>query len=138
VPTGADASEVVAWYDFSALPGAGSNAVFSGHVTWNGRAVFWALDELQPGDTISVISEDGVEYTYEVFDNFPVDPSDPASLKVMKPTPTDTITVITCGGTWIPDPSEQFGGNYTTRTIVQAKLVDSTVDVPSPGTANEF
>ncbi len=137
VPTGADATEVVAWYDFSALPGAGSNAVFSGHVTWNGRAVFWALDQLQPGETISVTSEDGKEYTYEVFDNFPVDASDPASLKVMAPTETDTITIITCGGTWIPDPSEEFGGSYPDRTIVQAKLVESSLAAPVPSAISD-
>ena len=66
-----------------------------------------------------------------MFANFDVDPLDPESLKVMAPTPTDTITLITCGGTWIPDPSARFGGDYTTRTIVQAKLVDSNLAVPS-------
>ena len=116
--------EDVAWYNFSTLPGAGSNAVFAGHVAWfSPNAVFEDLEDVQLGDTVRLVSEDGIEYTYEVFDNFPVDPSDPASLRVMKPTPTDTITLITCGGTWIPDPSEQFGGLYTDRTIVQAKLV---------------
>ncbi len=30
------------------------------------------LKELKPGDTISLISEDGREYTYAVFANFPV------------------------------------------------------------------
>jgi len=40
VPLGSDAAEVIAWYNFSAKPGTGSNAVFAGHVTWNGRAMF--------------------------------------------------------------------------------------------------
>ena len=93
--------------------------------------VFGDLEELEPGDTVHLISDEGREYTYEVFANFAVDPDDPASLKVMAPTPTDTITLITCGGTWIPDPSARFGGDYTTRTIVKAKLVDSNLAVPS-------
>ena len=132
VPTGADAAQVVAWYDFSHLPGSGSNAVFSGHVTWGGHAVFWALDELQPRETIKVKAEDGREYTYEVFANFRVDPSDPASLKVMADTSTDIITLITCGGSWIPDPSAQLGGDYTERTIVQGKLVAESLTAPVP------
>ncbi len=138
VPTAADAAEVVAWYDFSTRPGEGSNAVFAGHINWaRAPAVFGDLDQLQPGDAVRLISDDGREYTYEVFDNFPVDPSDPASLKVMAPTEVDTITLITCGGTWIPDPSEQLGGNYSSRTIVQAKLVESSLAVPVPSAISD-
>ena len=45
----------VAWYTFSAAPGRGSNAVFSGHVDWYywgkpGEGVFYHLRELQIGD----------------------------------------------------------------------------------------
>ena len=116
----------VAWYDFSTKPGAGSNAVFAGHINWErSPGVFSELVDVQPGDTVRLISDDGREYTYEVFANFPVDPLDPASLKVMDPTSEDTVTFITCGGSWVPDPSERFGGNYTDRTIVQARLIDS-------------
>ena len=122
----------VAWYNFSSPPGAGSNAVFAGHINWEGAAgVFGDLDELQPGGTVRLMSEDGSEYVYEVFANFPVDPDDPASLKVMAPTPTDTVTLISCGGTWIPDASEQFGGSYTNRIIVQARLMEPTLAVPA-------
>ncbi len=128
VPVADDAGEVVAWYDFSSKPGGGSNAVFAAHVTWNrAPAVFSDLDNLQAGDVVRLVSDDGTEYTYEVFANFDVDPYDTESLKVMAPTETDTVTLITCGGNWIPDPSEQFGGDYTTRTIVQAKLMQSSV-----------
>jgi LPXTG-site transpeptidase (sortase) family protein len=116
----------VAWYNFSSKPGAGSNAVLAGHINWErAPGVFSELADVQPGDTVRVLSDDGREYTYEVFANFAVDPLDPASLKVMDPTPEDTITLITCGGSWIPDPSERFGGNYTNRTIVQARLIAS-------------
>ena len=124
--------EDVAWYNFSAKPGAGSNAVFAGHVNWAGAlGAFGKIDELVEGDMVRLISDDGRELTYEVTANYKVDPSDPESLKVMAPTPTDTITLITCGGTWIPDRSDRFGGDYTNRTIVQAKLVDSSLAVPS-------
>ena len=122
----------VAWYNFSRKPGTGSNAVFAGHVNWAGAlGAFGKIDELENGDTVRLTDDNGREFTYEVFANYDVDPSDPESLKVMAPTPTDTITLITCGGTWIPDPSARFGGDYTTRTIVQAKLVESNLAVPS-------
>jgi sortase (surface protein transpeptidase) len=122
----------VAWYNFSSPPGAGSNAVFAGHINWEGAAgVFGNLGGLQPGATVRLVSEDGGEHVYEVFANFPVDPDDPASLKVMAPTPTDTITLISCGGTWVPDASEQFGGSYTNRIIVQARLMETALAVPA-------
>jgi LPXTG-site transpeptidase (sortase) family protein len=118
----------VAWYDFSSKPGGGSNAVLAAHINWERAAgAFAHLDDAKPGDAIRLISEDGREYTYEVTATFYVDPEDPDSLEVMAPTPTETVTLITCGGTWLPNPSEPFGGSYTTRTIVQGKLVDSTV-----------
>ncbi len=66
-----------------------------------------------------------------MFANFAVDPFNPDSLKVMSPTDEDIVTLITCGGSWVPDPAERFGGNYTDRTIVQAKLVQSSVTAPA-------
>jgi LPXTG-site transpeptidase (sortase) family protein len=130
VPTDANSSDpagTVAWYDFSEQPGRGSNAVFSGHVTWNGRAVFWSLDELQPGDTIKLRAADGTELVYAVAETKMVDPNDPASLQVMKGTPTDAITLITCDGTWVPDPNDHVaGGDYTNRRVVRASLLSIT------------
>ena len=122
----------VAWYNFSAKPGAGSNAVFAGHVNWAGAiGAFGKIDRLAKGDVIRLVADDGREFRYEVFANYYVDPTDPESLKVMGPTPTDTVTLITCGGTWIPNRNDRFGGEYTNRTIVQAKLVESSLAVPS-------
>ena len=57
VPEGLTADDVpimplnaydVAWYTFTAQPGTGGNAVFAGHVTWNGLAVFYYLNEVSP------------------------------------------------------------------------------------------
>jgi len=41
----------------------------------------------------------------------------------MGPTPNDVITLITCGGTWVPDRSMPLGGNYTHRLVVRAERV---------------
>src|SRR3990172_2454318 len=122
VPLGSDAAEVVAWYNFSAKPGTGSNAVFAGHVTWNGRAVFYDLQTLQPGDVIELVGAEGTRLTYVVSTNFAVDPNDPDSLQVMQPTSTDVITLITCGGTFFESDDPVAGGDYTLRVIVRAEL----------------
>lgn len=112
----------VAWYDFSAAPGTGGNAVFAGHVTWNGPAVFYNLDQLAPGDRIVLKGMDGTQLVYTVTSNFLVDPSDPDSLSVMAPTDSDVITLITCGGTFYYTGDPIFNGDYTHRRVVRAAL----------------
>ena len=128
----------VAWYNFSSLPGEGGNAVLAGHINWQqAPAVFSDLDDLQLGETIRLISEDGREYTYQVFANFFLTYENPYALQLMTPTLWDTVTLFTCGGTWIPDPNERFGGSYTNRTVVRARLVESSLALPVPVAMSE-
>jgi LPXTG-site transpeptidase (sortase) family protein len=110
----------VAWYSFSAPPGTGSNAVFAGHVTWGGNAVFYHLDEVQVGDRINLRGDSGVELSYVVSDSFLVDPDDPNALSVMSPTDKDVITLITCGGSFYYTGDPVSNGDYTHRRIVRA------------------
>lgn len=114
----------VTWYDFSAAPGSPSNAVFAGHVSWQQQpAVFWNLGDLQAGDTVVIRDGGGQEFVYEVFANFLVDPDNPDAVLVMAPTNEPIVTLITCGGSWVPDPNQPFGGDYTDRVVVQARLI---------------
>jgi LPXTG-site transpeptidase (sortase) family protein len=132
VPTGSDAADVVAWYNFSAKPGTGGNAVFAGHVTWNGVAVFYNLTSMAAGDVITLTGQDGTVLTYTVTDVFSVNPTiDPNARDVMLPTPDDVLTIITCSGTFTHDPNDHvFGGDYEERLVVRAKL-----DGVQPGSA---
>jgi sortase (surface protein transpeptidase) len=119
----------VAWYDFSPKPGWGGNAVFSGHVDWtiNGQyvaGVFYSLGSLELEDEIKIVLEDGTEYVYKVTINRAVPYDDPQALEVMGPTPVDSITLITCGGTWVPEAGNPLGGNYTHRQIVRGELAE--------------
>jgi LPXTG-site transpeptidase (sortase) family protein len=113
----------VAWYNFSAQPGTGSNAVFAAHVTWNGPAVFYHLDALVAGDEIKLIGTNGAVIRYRVTEAFLVDPNDPNSLSVMSGSSEDVITLITCGGSpyYI---GGSFGYDYTHRLVVRAELVE--------------
>lgn len=118
----------VAWYTFTAPPGGGSNAVFSGHVDWYYwdmpvEGVFYHLRELQIGDQISVDLEDGSQLRYKVTGNVAVSYDDPNVVAVMDPTSKDVITLVTCGGTWQRDYSNPNGGNYSHRVIVRAERV---------------
>jgi len=115
-------SEDVAWYNFSAPPGTGSNAVFAAHVTWNGRAVFYDLKDVQVGDSIILRGDDGTEIAYVISDSFVVDPNDPNALSVMAPTSADVITLITCDGSFYYTGDPVFNGDYTQRRVVRATL----------------
>jgi LPXTG-site transpeptidase (sortase) family protein len=123
VPTGADAADIVAWYDFSAQPGTGGNSVFAGHVTWFGNAVFLKLDTIQAGDTIRLLDDKGAEVVYRVTANQSLAPDDPEAVKTMYPTDKDMVTIITCGGTFFDTGDPIAGGDYTHRIVIKAELV---------------
>ncbi len=122
VPTGPDAAHVVAWYNFSAKPGTGSNAVFAGHVTWFGAAVFYSLTDLTAGDDIKLRGQDGTLLTYKISDVYDVDPNDPNSIQVMAGTSSDTLTIITCDGSFTHTGDPVFGGEYNKRLVIRAGL----------------
>jgi hypothetical protein len=126
VPTGAGAGGIVAWYDFSARPGTGGNAVYAGHVTWNGAAVFYNLSVLGGDDYIRLRDDRGAELIYHVVMNQEMAVDDPATLQMMYPESRDMITIITCGGSFFSTGDPVFGGEYTSRTVIRAELVQVT------------
>ncbi len=113
--------DVVAWYDFTAQPGTAGNAVFAGHKTWNGPAIFYDLDQLQRGDTIRLTGDDGAELDYTVTDSFTVNENDPNAVSVMAPTNSAVMTIITCDGTRYYTGDPVFGHDYTERRIIRAE-----------------
>ena len=133
VPTGPGAAEIVAWYNFSAEPGTGSNAVFAGHVTWFGPGVFFSLTSVTNGDEIRLVGPDGTQLTYVVSDVFQVDAYDPESLQVMRATDEDVITIITCDGDFIDTGDSVYGGEYPFRLVVRAALTETLPGAVSAG-----
>jgi hypothetical protein len=124
VPTGPYAGGVVAWYDFSARPGTGGNSVYAGHVTWNGAAVFYYLSSLGAGDLIRIRDDRGAEVVYRVVANDLLDVH--TTLQKMYPVERDLLTIVTCGGSFYSTGDPTFGGEYTSRTVIQAELVGIT------------
>ncbi len=108
----------VAWYDFSARPGFGSNAVFSAHVDYInvGPAVFWNLRNLEENDIVEVRLEDGTTYRYEVFSKNQIYAADADVQEIVGSTPREVVTLITCGGTF-------RDGQYDQRVIVRAERI---------------
>lgn len=132
VPLVPESGDEVAWYEFSAAPGAG-NTVLSGHVDWQTRdgqpipGVFYRLRELQIGDQITLQLEDGATVTYRVTGNVATAFDDPNVGKALGPTTKDVVTLITCGGTWFNDPSRAYGGSYSHRVLVRAERMPDAV-----------
>ena len=133
VPTGPGAADVVAWYNFSAQPGTGSNAVFAGHVTWEGPGVFYSLTSVTNGDEVKLVGPDGTELTYVVNDIYTVDANDPDAVQVMRATEDDVITIITCDGDFVDTGDPVFGGEYSLRLVVRAGLAETLPGAVSAG-----
>jgi LPXTG-site transpeptidase (sortase) family protein len=108
----------VGWYDFTAQPGTGGNAVFSGHVDFAsvGPAVFWNLRELGPGDLVEVRLADGTDYQYVVVSSTAYAGDDAPIADIVGPTGKDTVTIITCTGTFNREVRQ-----YSHRLVVRAE-----------------
>ena len=92
----------------------GANVYIAGHrlgyPNTDSFLAFWDLDALDKGDEITIADADGKEYTYKVFKEVVVEPTD---LEVTRPVPgKDVLTLQTCT---LPD--------YSQRLIVQAEKV---------------
>jgi LPXTG-site transpeptidase (sortase) family protein len=109
----------VAWYGFTAMPGSSGNAVMSGHVDWLGaRAVFYGIRSLKAGDLIEVTTSEG-SLRYSVERTYLVRPeeADVGEIVGQRRGP-ETLTLITCGGTF-----DRSTRDYDHRVIVRATRV---------------
>ena len=110
----------VAWYNFSALPGFGSNAVLSGHVDWytGHTGVFWYLRDLKEGDDVEVHYSDGLVLKYRVSRVAVYSTNDAPVAEITAPTAADTLTMITCDGVF-----SRASRDYNQRRVVWAERV---------------
>lgn len=110
---------VAGWYKNSPTPGEIGPSVITGHVdNYKGPAVFFYLRDLQPGQKISVMRQDGSVAQFAVTkleqfdqDHFPTE-------AVYGNTPDAELRLITCGG-----PFNHMTGEYTQNTVVYATYV---------------
>ncbi len=106
----------VFWYDVGVAPGQSGNAVIAGHVNRVGGdpAVFWPLGKLQPGDTVTVVTNEGraINYMVNRVVRFPVNyPGQDAINAVFGPATGNHLNLITCSGVWT-------GSGYDERLVV--------------------
>lgn len=106
----------VAWYDFTAKPGMGGNAVFSAHVDYirHGPAVFANLHRLGVDDEVVIGLQDGTQLRYSVVSNDTVLVGALDMREVLAGSQEDIATLITCGGYF-------DGYDYSHRIVVVAR-----------------
>lgn len=111
----------VAWYDGGPLPGQPGNAVIDGHLdsAIYGRAVFWNLAELTPGDRIQV-EMPGDRWLSFVVQRVAVYPYNEAPIQeIFGPAPTPRLNLITCSGIF-----NHSTHNYDRRRVVYSVLAE--------------
>jgi hypothetical protein len=125
LPTPLDASYRVGWYADFGQPGAGGNAVFTAHETWNHQqAPFFNLHRAGAGDEVILVMADGRRLVYAVFSNTRYDATTIPMNEIVWPAHKDGewITLITCGGRIVYDRTTGFG-EYLDRDVVVARRV---------------
>ncbi len=120
----------VGWYDLEhyGKPGFVSNVVMSAHVDYWPDIVgpFKRLKDVQPGDQVVVVMDNGLEYTYRVFRyrRYPAAtiPMGEIVWPTTRPEGAEWLTLITCGGDFV-QTHESGSGEYLHRDVVVAERV---------------
>ena len=97
------------WQDEANVYIAGHRLGFPNTESW---LTFWDMNEVDVGDEVFVTDADGTEYTYKVFKEFTVGPSDTSVTQTEAG--KNILTLQTCT---LPD--------YSQRLIIQAELTDT-------------
>jgi hypothetical protein len=107
------------WYPRSATPGDLGAAVIVGHLdSKSGRAVFYRLGSLRPGDRMAVTLSDGSHARFAVQEVRQVPRDRFPSEEVYGATPDRALRLITCGG-----PYDAARGGYQDNVLVLALAV---------------
>ena len=110
-----------AWYQLGPRPGDQGNSAIAGHVdSKTGKAVFWDLPKLQPGDEVFVVGDDGVERKFVVTAIESYNRTDAPLDRIFGPSTNRHLNLITC------DPKSSFNrttSEYAANVVVYTELV---------------
>ncbi|MPQ99955.1 class F sortase [Modestobacter sp. I12A-02628] len=128
VPLGTDASGVLVpptdfaqagWFSEGTVPGDVGPAVIAGHVDSRaGPAVFYRLEELAPGDRLTVTRTDGSVLTFQVTRVGQYPKAEFPTEEVYGPVGAPELRLITCGGVF-----DHTRRSYVDNVVVFARLV---------------
>ena len=127
----------VGWYDIYDKPGFGTSSLYSAHKDYYPDILgpFHKLTDLQAGDLVVVVMDDGREYVYEVFlqeryvaGEVPmadlIAPHEAENPDLLRPADEEWVVLITCGGDFV-ELEEDGPGYYVHRDVVIARLVET-------------
>jgi len=118
------APQKIAWYPRFGQPGyPANNSIFAAHIDYvnYGKGPFAYLTSSAVGDALYVEMDNGTQYTYTVTSVAVVNLNDLDMDAIVFPgldSYTERITLISCGGTFVPFPGG--GGEYNSRVILTA------------------
>lgn len=105
-----------AWYAPGARPGDVGNAAIAGHVdSKTGKAVFWDLAKLKPGDEIFVVGDDGVTRRFVVASRDSYERTNAPLQQIFGPTSERHLNIITCDRT-TPFSNGAYAANIVVYT----------------------
>jgi sortase (surface protein transpeptidase) len=111
--------ETAGWYRRGVRPGQRGPAVILGHVdSATGPAVFFRLDELDKGDEIHIVREDGSTARFAVQRSQRYRKARFPTGEVYLPTPDPTLRLVTCTGEF-----DRAAGSYRDNLVVFADLI---------------
>lgn len=112
----------VGWYKFGPSPGEDGSAVLAAHVdlAGPGRGLFYDLDELDPGDQVTVTYSDGSAADFEVFARSIYLKSELPLDTIFSRTGNPVLTLVTCGGGF-----SRSANSYDSNVVVYAVPVGS-------------
>jgi sortase (surface protein transpeptidase) len=109
----------VGWYIDGPSPGQEGSAVILGHVdSYLGVGIFFNLKSLKAGDTIEVVSQDGVTTHFVVSRVVQYSKTAFPDRLVYGPHGTQALQLVTCGGVF-----DQATGHYESNIVVFSQLV---------------
>jgi LPXTG-site transpeptidase (sortase) family protein len=107
-----------AWYSPGPRPGQRGNSVIAGHVDYHGigPVVFWRLNEMQVGDVIYVMGDNGVRQRFIVTSVEIYDTDNAPLERIFGGSDTANLNLISCTGVF--DPSNAA---YDKRIVVYSR-----------------
>lgn len=109
------------WYQLGARPGQAGSAAIAGHVDWwdNTTGVFADLDQVRPGDAITIQDASGKDIVFIVRELRKFDPTADSTEVFSSNDGLAHLSLITCTGTW-----NKKARQYNERLIVFAVRVE--------------
>ena len=107
------------WFQSGPPPGAAGSSVILGHRdSMSGRAVFYRLNELSPGDRMAVELDDGTTVWFRVHSIKTYANADFPAKRVYGRQGRSQLNLVTCGGVY-----DSSRGGYQSNVVVNARRV---------------